>query len=373
MKRALVFVAIISLFGFAGLAQFSGEWEGTINLLPSVALDSTSFTLNYSIAGWDLSSVSSFDGSGWTGQSFSFEGAIGPVSVSGSMDFDPSVPAYKYTKIKSSMDFAGLSIATTIEHAVYPYIDDYGLDDIYTGCSGSSPQTDSVIILYTVDVSVDPFAATVRFADCCTGTEFYDATISLSGIGLCCGVTYDAELSFTKAGFEYAKFSVDNLFDLCCGISFGASVKFTTTSKELTVTPSWAGIEGCVEVYGDLDADEHGVYGWTLYGWKIGCEFSDCNKLTIVTALDPDWYNANIENVFEDEEFEYFKFEFCGSACCGGNWSLSLQTFFQDSGSLFGITRTAIDATVPVMDNLSFTISFEVPAGDLSIGWDFTF
>ena len=376
MKRALVFVAIASLFGFAGLAQITGEWTGTIDILPSVALESTTLTLNYTVAGFDLSSISTFSGSGWTSQEFDVSGAIGPVNISGEMDFDPAGPAYKYSKLETSMDFAGLSISGSVVHVVYPYIDDYGYDDEYETCSGSAPQTDSVILFYTMKVSADPFSATVRFADCCTGTEFFDATIDLSGIGLCCGLTYDAELYFTKAGFQYVSFSIDHLFDLCCGISFGASVKFGVDYKTVTVTPSWAGITGCVSVWGDLDANGGYIGGWDLKAWKIGCEFSDCNKLTIVTALDPSWYNSNVEDVFGDNEFEYIKIETCGAACCGGNWSLSAQTFFQETGSLFGITRTDIEATVPVMDALSFSVSAELGLSgmsSLSIGWDFSF
>jgi hypothetical protein len=227
---------------------------------------------------------------------------------------------------------------------------------------------------YTLTVDVDPLSAEVIFDDVSTGIQFREATISLSDLGLCCGVTYDLEAKFTKCrGFEYAKFSIDNLFELCCGISFGGTVEFGADYKKVTVTPSWEGIEGCVTVYGDLDWEGHSLSGWNLYGWKIGCEFSDCNVLTIVTALDSAWYNANVEDVFEEGEFEYVKFHSCGSACCGGDWSLDLQTFFQHGGSLFGISRTAVSATVPVMDNLSFTVELEVPDVELSLGWNFAF
>ena len=235
---------------------------------------------------------------------------------------------------------------------------------------------------YTFTAEADPFKAEIILDDVCTGIQFKEATISLSDVGLCCGLTYDFEINFTKChGFEYAKFTIDNLFDLCCGISFGATVEFGVDYKKVSITPSWEGIEGCVEVYGDLQkettegsvAENNKIGGWELYGWKIGCEFAECNKLTIVTALDPAWYNDNVEDVFEDDEFEYIKIETCGAGCCGGNWSLSIQTFFQASGSLFGITRTDVEASIPVMSNLSIDFSMEVPDTELSIGWTFTF
>ncbi len=382
MKRALAFAVVALFVGIAGLAQISGTWEGKVNLLPSPpGLDYTALTLKYTIAGFELTSYSKFTSDGFVEQKFEISGTVGPADISGVMGFDPSVPAYAYTDISSSLSFGGVDITSKVFHGIYPYgksyfenTYDYTWTDI---CSDA--QTGSALMFYTLGISADPLSITAHFSDCCTGIEFYDLDISLSDISLCCGLTYDAEVYFTKAdGFNYAKFTIDNLFSLCCGISFSASVKFGVDSKSVSISPSWEGITGCVTVYGDLQWEEQSsgamkLAGWDLEAWKIYCEFAECNKLTIVTALNPSWYNEHVENVFQDDEFEYIKIETCGAGCCGGNWSLSIQTFFQASGSLFGITRTDIDASVPVMSNLSISISLEVPANTLSIGWSFSF
>ncbi len=376
MKRALAFAVVALFVGIAGLAQISGTWEGSIDLLPSPGFGYTALTLKYSVAGFDLTSYSKFESSGFTVQKFEIAGTVGPADVSGVMGFDPSVPAYAYTDISSTLSFGGVDITSKVFHGIYPYGKDYFEDTYdYTWTDiCSDAQTGSALMFYTLGISADPLSITAHFSDCCTGIEFYDLKVELSKISLCCGLTYDAEVYFTKVdGFKYAKFSIDNLFSLCCGISFSASVEFGVDYKSVSISPSWEGIEGCVTVYGDLKWSDNTLSGWELKAWKIYCEFAECNKLTIVTALDPDWYNANVEDVFQDDEFEYLKVETCGAGCCGGNWSLSIQTFFQASGSLFGITRTAIDASVPVMSNLSISISMEVPANTLSIGWSFSF
>ena len=88
MKRALAILAVASMFGFAGLAQFSGSWDLTLTVLPSVSVEST-FGLEYTYAGWVFSSTSDFDNTGFTSLLFSASGAFGAVSIESEMKFLP--------------------------------------------------------------------------------------------------------------------------------------------------------------------------------------------------------------------------------------------------------------------------------------------
>lgn len=89
MKRALAILATCILFGFAGLAQFSGSWDLTLTILPSpLSLEST-FTLEYTYANWVFSSTSDFDETGFTSLLFSASGTLGPVSIESEMKFLP--------------------------------------------------------------------------------------------------------------------------------------------------------------------------------------------------------------------------------------------------------------------------------------------
>jgi len=316
--------------------------------MPSLTFKTT-LTLNYEVAGWTFTSISKFDNSGFTDQCFKAKGTFGAAEVSAYIDFDPSVPAYKESWLKASLDFAGVSFTSKVSH--------------------KSGEMD-----YNFTAEADPLKVILNMVDYCTGIQFKDLKITLSDISLCCGVTYDTELYFTKEnGFEYLKFSANDLFDLCCGISFSASIKYGVNYKSVSITPKWAGIENCITVYGDVKWEDNTLAGWELKAWKIYCEFAECNKLTLVTALDPAWYNDKVEDVFEDDEFEYIKASFCGAGCCGGNWSLDIQAFFQAEGSLFGFTRAKISAVVPVMSNLDVKIGAGFPTADFSFGWTFKF
>jgi|Deesub1362A_J573_1020465.scaffolds.fasta_scaffold02769_2 hypothetical protein len=332
MKRvfALGFAAL--LFGVAGLAQISGSWYGKIYLLPSVYLDETKLTLTYSVAGFDITSESKFTGAGFVSQKFEISGALGPIEVSGTMGFDPSVPAYSYTDVSGSLSFAGLEITTKVFHGVYPYAVSYfeynysliweelcfWHDGPYYIMAEDGLVSDLIILmpmslmLYTLEVTVEPISITVRFLDCCEGIEFYDFTLTLTDLSICCGISYDFELYFTKAGFDYAKFTVDNLFELCCGIAFGVTVEFGVDYKAVTPSFTWGGIEGCVTVWGDLQLKPHhevGVEGWELFGYKVVCELADCNSITFGTAFlkwrEVGWYVDEEDNWYKGDPWDY--------------------------------------------------------------------
>ncbi len=237
---------------------------------------------------------------------------------------------------------------------------------------------------YTKIYPVDPFPGGLRF----TYIE-----IDAEGIPFCCGITLDASLTFTKEeGFESLELTARNLVQLCCGISIDVSVNFTTDAKTVEVKPHWKGIKGCVSVYGDVVHSGGAISGLELYGWKMGCNFVECNSLEILTALRPDVFYLSkagellvnpqpvpvgAEHLFKGKEFEYIKISTCGSGCCGSKWSLDITAYFKKTtGTLFGISRFIVESSVPVMSHLSFTSTLEiaVPGGpSLDVGWEFIF
>jgi len=376
MKRALALTFAALLFGVAGLAQISGSWSGKFALLPTPSLTYTQLVLNATVAGFEISSTSYFTGSGFESQEFGISGTIGPVEVSGVMGFDATAPAYAYTDLSTSLNFAGVDITGKVFHGVYPYGQSYFEKHYALKWADVCPNqtTGNTLMLYTLETSVEPISVSARFSDCCEGIEFYDLTITLEDLSLCCGIAYDLEFYFTKDGFEYVLVSIDPLFELCCGISFGVDIKFTVDGKEVTPSFSWGGIEGCVTVWGDLqlkDDPEVGVEGWELYGYKIYCELAECYDLEIVTAFDVSAVEAIIGDVFKGDEFEYIAIGACGPACCGGTWTLDVTVFF-GGGTLFDITRYTVDVSLPVMDALTVGLSFESP-DNLSLSWELVF
>ncbi|MBC7238968.1 MAG: hypothetical protein H5T71_02570, partial [Chloroflexi bacterium] len=260
MKRALaiaVALCTLGIVGFSQITSITGDWSFTLGVLASPAAKSSVLNLKTNIGGWDITSKTSFGDTdqvttgtqfGFTEQAFGIKGAFGPLTIDGSMAFNAGVtaircyecvngvdvstdytvtpPAYKSASVATAFDFAGVNIGLKVQHWAYPY-------ECPWGCLAA--QTESHM-LYTFTLGVDPIDLAVTFEDCCTGIEFGDVTLTMTGVELCCDIKYDMELSFTKAGFDYVSFDVVNFFSWCCGISFDLEVEFGVDYKEVTLT-----------------------------------------------------------------------------------------------------------------------------------------
>ncbi|GAB4306648.1 MAG: hypothetical protein Kow0097_06340 [Candidatus Bipolaricaulota bacterium] len=365
MKRALAIAVALCTIGVGafGLGTISGKWEGGLTLLPSVGLTTNKLTLNYTDFGLTFTGVLSLLGSGSDTFTASVSGAFGPFNVNGTMYFDFDAPAYTKSVLTTGFDFGGLGISLKVEHWKA------GVSD--APCTYQTG--DLGYLRYTFTAALAPITAKLIMLDCCTGTAFDSVLITLADIGLCCGITLDAEFSFTKAGFDYLSFSGIEI-PLCCGVSLTAGVKFTVDEKILDWGFDFAGFgDACFTVYADAVTEGAAWLGIEVYGWKIKCTLGDCSYVEFLTALDPDAVEGIVGNVFEGYEFEYIKLGFCGAGCCGGQYAVDLAVYFDNGGGLFGISRIGAEVEIPIMSNLTFTASFSNPGPALSIGWVFTF
>jgi hypothetical protein len=408
MRRLGIALVCAAAVTVPSMAQLSGSWEASLLILPSpsgVTLETCVLTLGYGVAaGWQVTSTSTFGTPGLTAQAFGVLGAFGPLSITGGIEFNPQAettvtvtypagctpqtesvslvsPAYKSAWFKTELSFLGAGVAFQLNHWAYPYTldptDPDDVEDYLWPCC--PPQTQSYTLLALI-VSAPPATLTARFSDCCTGIAFTDVTLTLSDASLCCGITHDIEVYFTKAGFGHLLFTID--LPICCGISIEASITYTVAQKELSVKPKWNGLgQACFEVYGDVLWDEETmtITGLAIYGYKLRCDFSSCSYAEFMTALDVDEVEKILddEDLFQDGEFEYMKLGFCGPGCCGGMYTLALAVYFQPEGTLFGFTRIGADLGVPLLANFRLTLSFGVTATGgpttLAVGWVLTF
>ncbi|MCR4392252.1 MAG: hypothetical protein NUV94_05640 [Candidatus Acetothermia bacterium] len=400
MKRAVLSLALCAL-GLTSLAQIqtSGRWEIHLDLLPTPALDETTLTLVITIAGWSLISKSTSTAAGFSAQEFGLTGYLGPIGIAGGLAFNPlatgpvtvtfppncdpqstsytsytlSPPEYKWGWIEISASLIGLEFTAKVEHWAYPYYPDYA----WPCCEPTTP-LDAAYMRYNLGFTGGPFYITTRFEDCCTGITFKDLSFGFTDAPLCCGVTFSMKLYFSKLGFEYLLFTVKDIAPICCGIVFDASVKFTTTTKEVSLTPKFTGFgQLCVQVYGDVLYDpEDASWSLAIYGYKLRCEVGQCNSIEFMTALDVTAVEDILGDIFEGDEYEYLRFRFCGPGCCGGNYSVDVSVYFQDGGTLFGISRALATMSIPLLSNLSFHSTLKLPAigaPELGVGWTFSF
>ena len=95
MRTWMVLVGALRMLFSLGLAQFSGSWEGNMDLLPSVAFVYSLIEIVYTVAGWKVPSTSKFTNTAFETQSFEAAGALGAIAVTAKGNFDPTAPAYK--------------------------------------------------------------------------------------------------------------------------------------------------------------------------------------------------------------------------------------------------------------------------------------
>jgi len=404
MKRLGILLACAAVVALPSAAQLSGSWEMRLSLLPATSLDKATLTLSYGVAGWMVSSVSTFTSAGYSEQEFRLAGSLAIFRISGAMTFNPSDPGpvvvsfpagcvpqtasytltppeYMWAWVKPEFTLLGVTLSAMFEHWAYPYTPRYEWDDPnireyeWPCCEPADPAT-AVYMRYTLVASVAPIAFTGRFEDCYTGIMFKDFSITLTDVSLCCGITSDAELYFTKAGFQHVKFVGENLPGFF-GFSIDVGVTFTVTGKAVEVTPKWQGWgEICVQVYGNVLFDDHVWSGIVLYGYRIACTLAECNTIEFITAMDVIEVEKIIGDVFQGDEYQVIKLGVCGPGCCGGKYYVNVDVYFSTSGSLFGLSRAEVRMDIPLLANLIFTSSFSLPVAgspSLSIGGVFNF
>jgi len=243
-------------------------------------------------------------------------------------------------------------------------------------CGGGLP---GMFLNWRYTLIWSPFKFTLDFSDCCEGTWFRQAKIELSDVSLCCGLFFDASLTFTKAaGLEKLTFSLGDFDLLCCGITASVSAEFTPTSKTVKFEPKWRGISGCFTVYGDVKWAANALQGIEVYGFGITC-YTGNMKLRLVTAFDPDKVEDMTDITFYSGEWEYMGLTYTGQGCCGGDLTLSLEFWFGDDGLLFGFQRFRFDFQVPLASTITvfskaqWDFSDAPPLDWFDVGWKISF
>ena len=404
MKRALVVLAVFGLFTWAGFAQLSGStsiylWTEDLS---SWSLYSDLY-LKYKFGDWTLSSYSIFGDTGYTYQSLGISGTLGPLSVSGTLRFDPSktdlADIVIRNDLKISFTFAGMDTGLWVFHDVVGPgktftlpSHRFGLRNVYCDdtwaitVTNAEAQTSGVMVYYTW-LKVEGFRADIFFTDPSTGIEL-DTVLAETMIPLCCGISAETEAMFTKTnGLEWIKFILKDV-NLCCGFTFNVEVKYGVTGKVVTVKPKYKGLDGCLTIYGGWDFASPQFTGISLHGLGLKCAFGDCNEIGFLTAWAPayfwvnpyallggnfpdmastytyryydsvqplpKWWRAYYTELFKEGEFEVLWIKGCGAGCCGGKYTFEMDFFFGTSGFM-GVKRVKGLVSIPVTGNIDFS------------------
>lgn len=409
MKRALAALMVLGLFGFAGFAQLSGTaclflWTDDLS---TFSLYSDLY-LKYKLNGLTFSTYNIFTEDGFTYSQFGISGALGPVNVSGTLRFNPSKTDLADIVIRNdfkfTLSFAGLDTGLWVFHDVVgpggSFIlasHRFGLRNVYCDdtwaitVTNAEPQTSGVMVYYTW-IKTEAFRMDVFFTDPSTGIEL-DTVMAEMKIPLCCGISTETEISFTKVrGLEWVKFKLTDL-SLCCGFTFDVEILYKIDGKSVSVKPKYKGLDGCITLYGGWDFSGSQFTGIGLHGLALKCKFGDCSEIGFLTAWAPAyfwvsayellggnypamasaflyryydtvqplprWWRSYNTELFKTGEFEVIWIKGCGAGCCGGQYSYEVDVFMGSSG-FFGVKRVRGLFSIPVATNIKASALFEV-------------
>ena len=355
--RIRVGAALLVLWVVAGTAQFSGTWDLSLTLLPTVAFQETRLELLYAFyETWELSLVAYWDDTPVETATLRLKGSSGSLYFSGEAQFDLLSPTYKSAQAIASWMWEGGSLSWAVGHWAPLY-------------APARPclQTGASYLEYRLEVRSDRGSVLIRFEDCCSGITWRDLLITLQEIPLCCGLRGSGTVKFSKqAGFEELNFLMQDLA-LCPGcFVFDLQVSFTTSAKSISITPKLDFPENvCLTLYGEIESTNATIQGIRVQGIELRCELTDCQEVELKTAFTPGGLG------FSGEEFEYVRVATCLPGCCGGAGRLEITAFFATSGQ-FGLSRIVIGTEIPLEEGFTVWFEGEFPqAGDprLDLRW----
>jgi len=386
MVKRLIFFILCCCFSLASWGAIRGIWEAKVQVLPNLLLEKTTFQLNF-LNFWKVSSTAEISGAdGWIWQTFEggFSSAWGDFKATAL--FGPKVNDFLYLLISSKLSLRNLAIGLYSAMAGTPLCgpsagsvveitSTWDKISICLRAGFGSYYRDFSITYYgaitdTKIFPIDPFPGGFQF----TYLEF-----NLASLPFCCGVSLNLVIKITKAGFDSLVAQILDLVRLCCGISMDVQVAMKSTDKKVDLILKWGGLQNCLTVYGDAiwGSATHSLQGVEIYGFKIGCEITECSSVEFLTAFKPDKIEE-VKDTFEPDEFEQFKLKVCGLGCCQKYYESTVSVFFAQRGALLGVHRLIFDLKVPIFPNLTVWSSLIVPTTgrskvSLSFGWKFGF
>jgi hypothetical protein len=355
MRKALVLslalVLGLSAFAFAQ-GTLTGTWNTTLTITPnagSIALFLdfvTELTVTYSVGGWDFTSYSKMDDSGWVEQTFKAGGSFGAFNIVSLLDFGTGGTFDKWS-LDTSFLFG--SVDLKFDFDLIP-------NDLTLGITAGAT---TGVIDFTVVLA---FGATGGGCD----LDWQGVDITVKFPFCCAEVT--ATIDIDCAGFQQACFAVSGIeIPNLPWVTIGAKVCFELATKTLVLTPAFDfGADVCFDLYICQENDGGtGPLGGALRlgdfyiaGIKLECEIGG---VTFTGISYWDTVNCNLKPSALGTYWEMYKIATTEEGCCGP-FTFDVAVFF-DSGSAFLFDVAAFDANFSYELGANFT---------LSMGFDYT-
>jgi len=388
-----MFGCAVGAFGSGG---FTGSWSAEISLSPQQTMPFTAFqsTLDVGLRldFLTVSSISDFILDGWLWQEFDVEMAVGPLSFSGQLLFEPQTGSFLYAQGMIALEFLPLRFAlygamvgeTQSDSANYGYV-----VDVYGELFGGLMTFESATFL-SADLSEITFTATGVQTDSTLihKTFLTDPTIdtlpiTFSGqeLSFSARVLNWAQLTsvttFSKTGFESEELELAliNLFG--SPFTLTLDIEFTLQTKSRTFTPSLDSSYGCVSLYTSMvQSGSSTITGLEIYGVAFEISIGG-STLRSISNLDTTQYvittpafGSIVEPLTEAiaEGHIYYPQDYWEVVSLivdippiGCGFSFSVDTFFSTStGLLFDWAQSTMGVTLALGSTVSVSSSITI-------------
>jgi hypothetical protein len=366
MKKALVLsLAVVLGLGFAAFAQgeLSGEWDTVITITPDALtvaafLDfETELTVTYSIGGWDFTSYTAIDDTGWVAQSFDAAGAFGAFNVASGLTFDTTGDFVSWT-VDTSFTFG--SVAIGIDFDLYD-------SDVRLCLSGAATTglVDITINMCFGDLTFDADGNYVSGDDECD-LDWAGIDITVEFPFCCADVT--ATLDITCDGFQEACFGVSGVaIPNLPWVTIDAEVCFLLETKTLTLSPVFDfGADVCFDLYicevatGGVGPDTALVLGdFYIEGIGLTCEIGGVS----FTGLSYWGDYCDLKPDALGDYWEMYQIATTEDACCGP-FDFDIAVYFDAGGAaLFDVAAFDANFSYELGDNFTFSMGLNYVVG----------
>jgi hypothetical protein len=423
MKKALVLSLLFVLgLGFAAFAQgeLTGAWSTTITINPEGEVpdanddpldDFFSFasdlTITYSVGGWDFTSITSVDSTGWAAQDFAIAGVMGAFDLSGGMKVSPlgdeaDFPqwifldtAFTFGSVGIGFDFdlygkdirlclTGDATTGLVDISVELCFGDLYIQPVYGYPIDETVGYNYPDFGYYGNVAAGAHYAAVDWAvydnDLCD-LDWMGVNVTVEFPFCCADVT--ATLSINCDGFQMACFSVDGIVvSNIPWFTLGAEVCFELESKTLVLTPAFDfGADICFDVYISTDADPYvtapmevlALPNISIVGLGIDCEIGGVS-FSGLSYWKPDVLNSKKPGILKYTPYwEAYRIATTEDACCGP-FDFDVTIYFDLASTfLFDVAAFAANFSYELGDNFTFSMGLDYTAADGLTLWNIGF
>lgn len=392
----LILGAFIAVSGSNGGGEYiTGSWFAEIGISPQQTRPFTSFQSTLDVGlhldFLEMSSISDFIFSGWLWQEFDLDAALGPVSFSGQLLFEPQSGSFLYAQGKAAVEIPPLTVSlygamvgkTQSEPVNYGYVFDlYGeiMDGVFTfesatylgadlsgitfTATGSHSDYSVLTKSYLTDPTIQPIPAYF------SGAELTFTALAFGCVGL------SSTTTFGKTGFESEEIELAFLHLFAIPFNLVLDFTYTLQTKSYTFSPSLESDYGCLSVYTNLLGSGGTITGIEIYGIKFNAEIGGASLTSISNLNTTDYvittpaFGSIVEPLIDAvaEGHIYYPQDYWEILSLtvdvpplGSGFSFSVDTFFSTStGLLFDWAQSTMGITLALGSSIRMSSSFTV-------------